>query len=275
MNHNRQKNRIRDCWQDRLTLSIDAVLMVLFGLIIAYPLLYIILSSFEGGSSTLSLNIWPKKWSLAGYKAVFEYRWIWIGYANSIWYTLLGTTLGLVVTICCAYPLAQADLVGRNGIMALFVFTMYFGGGMIPTYLNMRNLHLLDTTLAMVLPGAVSVYNMIVMRTYFSTQIPAELHEAAQLYVKDIEASTRTPNWQLRGIRNVDLKPGETKQVTFELGARDFALITEDGKCVVEPGAFQIAVGGQQPDARSAELTGRSVDVFDLMLDGDVMEVAY
>ena len=181
MNHNRQKNRIRDCWQDRLTLSIDAVLMVLFGLIIAYPLLYIILSSFEGGSSTLSLNIWPKKWSLAGYKAVFEYRWIWIGYANSIWYTLLGTALGLVVTICCAYPLAQADLVGRNGIMALFVFTMYFGGGMIPTYLNMRNLHLLDTTLAMVLPGAVSVYNMIVTRTYFSTQIPAELHEAAQL----------------------------------------------------------------------------------------------
>ena len=102
-----------------------------------------------------------------------------------------------------------------------------------------------------------------------------EVHEAAQLYVKDIEASTRTPNWQLRGIRNVDLKPGETKQVTFELGARDFALITEDGKCVVEPGAFQIAVGGQQPDARSAELTGRSVDVFDLMLDGDVTEVAY
>ena len=63
--------------------------------------------------------------------------------------------------------------------------------------------------------------------------------------------------------------------MTFELGARDFALITEDGKCVVEPGAFQIAVGGQQPDARSAELTGRSVDVFDLMLDGDVTEVAY
>lgn len=102
-----------------------------------------------------------------------------------------------------------------------------------------------------------------------------EVHEAAQLYVKDIEASTRTPNWQLRGIRNVDLKPGETRQVTFELGARDFALITEDGTCVVEPGAFQIAVGGQQPDARSAELTGRAVDVFDLILDGDIVEVAY
>ena len=102
-----------------------------------------------------------------------------------------------------------------------------------------------------------------------------EVHEAAQLYVKDIEASTRTPNWQLRGIQNVDLQPGATRQVTFELGARDFALITEDGKCVVEPGAFQIAVGGQQPDARSAELTGRITDVFELVLNGKITEVEY
>lgn len=102
-----------------------------------------------------------------------------------------------------------------------------------------------------------------------------EAHEAAQLYVKDMEASTRTPNWQLRGIKNVHLLPGETKQAAFELHARDFALITEDGKCVVEPGAFQIAVGGQQPDARSAVLTGKTVDVFRLVLDGEVTEAEY
>lgn len=102
-----------------------------------------------------------------------------------------------------------------------------------------------------------------------------EAHEAAQLYVKDMEASTRTPNWQLRGIENVHLLPKETKQITFELHARDFALITEDGKCVVEPGAFQIAVGGQQPDARSAALTGKTVDVFGLVLDGEVTEAEY
>ena len=102
-----------------------------------------------------------------------------------------------------------------------------------------------------------------------------ELHEAAQLYVKDLVASTRTPNWQLRGVKNVHLLPGETKQVTFELQARDFALITEDGRCVVEPGVFQIAVGGQQPDARSEQLTGRVVDVFELVLDGKITEVAY
>lgn len=102
-----------------------------------------------------------------------------------------------------------------------------------------------------------------------------ELHEAAQLYVKDLEASTRTPNWQLRGVKNVHLQPGETKQVTFELGARDFALITEDGRCVAEPGAFQVAVGGQQPDARSEQLTGRTVHVFELVFDGEITEVAY
>lgn len=102
-----------------------------------------------------------------------------------------------------------------------------------------------------------------------------EVHEAAQLYVKDLEASTRTPNWQLRGVQNVYLLPGETKRVSFELHARDFALITEDGKCVVEPGAFQIAVGGQQPDARSAVLTGKCVDVFDLVLDGETTNVVY
>ena len=102
-----------------------------------------------------------------------------------------------------------------------------------------------------------------------------EVHEAAQLYVKDVEAGTRTPNWQLRGVRCVHLLPGEVKTVSFELNARDFALITEDGKCLVEPGAFRIAVGGQQPDARSAELTGRTVDVFELVLGGEVTEVEY
>ena len=102
-----------------------------------------------------------------------------------------------------------------------------------------------------------------------------ELHEAAQLYVKDLVASTRTPNWQLRGVKNVPLQPGETKQVLFELSARDFALITEEGACVVEPGVFQIAVGGQQPDERSEELTGRTVDVFEIVLDGKITEVDY
>ena len=102
-----------------------------------------------------------------------------------------------------------------------------------------------------------------------------KVHEGVQLYVKDLEASTRVPNWQLRGVENVCLEAGETKKVALELSARDFALITEAGECVVEPGAFRIAIGGQQPDERSRELTGKSVDCFEVILNGETTKVAY
>lgn len=176
-----RKNRIRPCLQDRIVLRLDEILMAIFALIIAYPLLFVIFSSFEGQVSTLSLNILPKKWSLEGYKAVFEYRWIWIGYRNSLIYTVLGTVIGLAFCVLAAYPLAQSHLDGRGFFMGLFLFTMYFSGGLIPTYLTMRNYHMLDTIWALLLPGAANVYNMIIMRTYFSTQIPRELKEASEL----------------------------------------------------------------------------------------------
>ena len=102
-----------------------------------------------------------------------------------------------------------------------------------------------------------------------------KVHEGVQLYVKDLEASTRVPNWQLRGVENVCLEAGETKKVALELSARDFALITEAGECVVEPGTFRIAIGGQQPDERSRELTGKSVDCFEVILNGETTKVAY
>ena len=99
--------------------------------------------------------------------------------------------------------------------------------------------------------------------------------ETVQLYVKDLEASTRVPNWSLRKIGNVSLMPGEAKEVTFEISSRDFAIIDEKGKCIVEPGAFKVAIGGQQPDERSAELTGKIVDIFEVTLSGDITEVEY
>ncbi|SDB35133.1 beta-glucosidase [Pseudobutyrivibrio sp. YE44] len=102
-----------------------------------------------------------------------------------------------------------------------------------------------------------------------------EGHEAVQLYVKDVEASTRVANFTLRKIANVELLPGESMEVSFELSARDFAIIDEKGKCIVEPGEFKIFVGGQQPDARSAELTGRKCDEFTVKLSGEVTEVEY
>lgn len=102
-----------------------------------------------------------------------------------------------------------------------------------------------------------------------------KVSEGVQLYVKDLEASTRVPNWQLRGVKNVCLEPGASVKVSMELSARDFALITEAGECVVEPGKFKVAIGGQQPDLRSSELTGKKNDCFEITLNGDVTKVVY
>lgn len=129
----------------------------------------------------MGLSIIPKRISLAGYEAVFNYRDIWVGYANSIYYTLVGTAVSLFLTIACAYPLSRSDFAGRGTIMAICVFTMYFGGGLVPTYLLVMDMKLINTMWAIILPGSISVYNMIVMRTYFNTQIPGELWESSQL----------------------------------------------------------------------------------------------
>ncbi|MCR5777710.1 MAG: glycoside hydrolase family 3 C-terminal domain-containing protein, partial [Lachnospiraceae bacterium] len=100
-------------------------------------------------------------------------------------------------------------------------------------------------------------------------------HEAVQLYVKDMEASTRVANWTLRKIANVELKPGEERRISFVLTKRDFAIIDEKGRCIVEPGSFKIALGGQQPDERSRELTGESCHFFDIDIHGETVEVEY
>jgi len=177
----KNKNAIKPCLQDRIVLATNTILMLLFGILILYPLLFVILASFSRGSHVMTLNIIPDAWSVEGYKAVFEYKWIWIGYKNSMIYTVLGTIIGVFFCVFAAYPLSKPDLDGRNLIMGFFVFTMYFGGGLIPTYLTYRNYGLLDNILVLLLPSAVNVYNMIITRTYFASQIPAELREAAFL----------------------------------------------------------------------------------------------
>ena len=177
----KRKNAIVPCLQDRIVLAANTCAMILFALLIAYPLAFVILASFSKGVNVITLNIIPKAWSLEGYKAVFSYKWIWIGYRNSLFYTLAGSAFGILFCVLAAYPLSKPDLDGRNLIMGLFVFTMYFGGGLIPTYLTYRSYGLLDKVWVLLLPGAVNVYNMIIMRTYFSTQIPTDLREAAFL----------------------------------------------------------------------------------------------
>ena len=151
--------------------------------IVLYPLIYIVSASFSSASAVMAGRVWlwPVDFSLKGYEAVFRNKDILTGFYNSIIYTVLGTSVNLIVTLAAAYPLSRRDLRARNFIMLFFSFTMFFGGGMIPAYLNIHKLGLLGTRWALVLPGALSVYNMIIARQFFASNIPTELLEASQL----------------------------------------------------------------------------------------------
>ena len=166
---------------DLVFLTIDWVILIVFFVILIYPLAYILMSSFSAGSVYMNLTLIPSKFSLEGYRAVFQQPDILVGYTNSIIYTSTFTVISLIITICCAYPLSRKDFGGGGAIMVLCMITMYFSGGLIPTFLLIRQLKIIDTIWALILPGSLSVFNMIVMRTYFRTQIPDELHEASML----------------------------------------------------------------------------------------------
>lgn len=168
--------------RDKVVLVIDTLLLAVLCVVFLYPLLYVVFSSFSANAYQLQgLRLIPEKWSIEGYRVVVEYKDIWIGYRNSIFYCIAGGIISMFITICAAYPLSKKDLDGKGVILALMMFTMYFGGGLIPTYHLMRDLHLTNTVWAILLPGAMSVYNMLVMRTYFMNSVPEELHEAAEL----------------------------------------------------------------------------------------------
>jgi multiple sugar transport system permease protein/putative aldouronate transport system permease protein len=152
-------------------------------LIVAYPLLYIISASFSSTSAVISGRVWlwPVEPSLDGYNAVFSNRYILSGYANTILYTTSGTLVNLIVTTLAAYPLSRKDLKSRNAFMLFFAITMFFHGGLIPTYLLINRLGLLNTRWVMILPPALNVWNMIIMRTFFEHTISSELLDAAQI----------------------------------------------------------------------------------------------
>lgn len=166
---------------DRIFIIVDVILLLLILVVIIYPLLYVVASSFSGGTQLSGLSLIPKRFSLEGYKAVFEYSYVWSGYWNSICQTLIGTAVAMFVTILCAYPLSRADFKPGRVVSALCVFTMYFSGGLIPTYLWIRNLGMVNTIWAVLLPASLNIYNMIVMRTYFNSSIPGEMRESAQI----------------------------------------------------------------------------------------------
>jgi multiple sugar transport system permease protein/putative aldouronate transport system permease protein len=169
--------------QDRIFTIFNYAWLTFVLLIVAYPLIFVVSASLSDPTAVIlgRMWLWPVGFNWNGYEAVFEHKGIMNGFANTIFYTGVGTLINVVMTILAAYPLSRKDLAGRNVLMALFVFTMMFSGGMIPTYLLVKDLGMLDTRWALIIPGALSVWNMIITRTYFQTNIPQELLEAAQL----------------------------------------------------------------------------------------------
>ncbi|GHV09478.1 sugar ABC transporter permease [Spirochaetia bacterium] len=169
--------------QDRIVLAVNAVLLTIFMVVVLYPFIYVVSCSFSSGDALVRGEVWllPKNLSLEGYRLVFAYTPIWTGYRNSIIYTAAVTVFNILMTVMAAYPLSRRDLDGGKIIIAFFTIPMLFSGGLIPSYMLVSGLGLLNTPWAIILPGSMSVFNVIVMRTYFRNSIPAELLEAAKI----------------------------------------------------------------------------------------------
>lgn len=164
-------------------MAFNYLVLTLLLILILYPLIFVLSASFSSGSAVTSGRVWlwPVEPTLAGYEAIFKNRMVLVGFYNSFFYTIVGTLINVVMTILAAYPLSRPDLPGRRVIAFLFFFTILFGGGLIPTYLVVRDLGMLSTRWAMIIPGALSVWNVLIARTFFENNIPRELREAAEL----------------------------------------------------------------------------------------------
>lgn len=164
---------------DAVVYAIAAVIII----IVLYPLLFIVSASFSDPAKVLNGEVWllPKGVSLDAYTNILHNDKIWIGYRNTIMYTVVGTVINIIMTILAAYPLSRPDLPGRGAIMVLITLTMFLSGGLIPTYLLVKELGMVNTMWALIVPGAIATYNLIVMRTYFQSSIPWELQEAAHM----------------------------------------------------------------------------------------------
>ena len=167
---------------DKAFLITGYVLLGLFVLAIVIPVIYIIIASFMDPITLQNRGIVfdLEKWTVTAYQRVMGNKQIWIGFKNAMVYSLLFTFLSVLITMLCAYPMSRADFKGRGFFNTLFMITMFFGGGLIPTYLLISSLGMLDSMWAVILPGAFSVWNMTIARTYYRG-IPSELREAADV----------------------------------------------------------------------------------------------
>lgn len=174
---------IKETGLDKLFTIANYLFASILLLLVLYPLVFVLSASFSSPESLMGGKVWlfPVDIGLAGYKAVFEYKNVWIGYSNSLLYTVAGTVINVVMTIAAAYPLSRKDFYGGRTIMLIFAFTMIFSGGLIPNYLLVKELGLLNTRWALLIPNAMSIFNVVVMMSFFRSNIPTELLESAKM----------------------------------------------------------------------------------------------
>lgn len=179
----KRSNKIKETAADRIFNACNYVFLFLSFILVAYPLIYILSASFSDSSAVIRGEVWllPVGFELKAYKAIFSNKMIMTGYLNSVIYTVLGTVVNLFLTTLAAYPLARKKLYGKKILTWIFMFTMFFSGGLIPQYILINDMKLLNTIWPIVLMGGISIYNMIVMRSFFQSSIPEELYEAAHL----------------------------------------------------------------------------------------------
>lgn len=179
----RSAYHIRESRFDAIFTIINNTFLILFFLVVLYPLVYVVSASFSDPNAVAAGKVWlwPVSFTTKAYVRIFEFKRVWTGYANSLFYATVGTLVNVAMTILAAYPLSRKDLYGKNVLLFLFVFSMMFSGGLIPFYITVKQLGLYDTRWAMIIPQALSVWNMIIAITFFRSSLPPELLEAAQL----------------------------------------------------------------------------------------------
>lgn len=177
------KRKVKISTGDQMFYLISGLILTAIFLLILYPCIFVVSASFSSGTAVQSgkVILWPVDISFVGYDTVFHNVNIWKGFINSLFYTFAGTIINVTLTMLAAYPLSRKDLVGRDKLMLFFTFTMFFNGGIITNYILVSKLGLIDTRWSMLLPGAMSIYNMIIARTFLQNSIPNELLEAAEL----------------------------------------------------------------------------------------------
>lgn len=181
MKSNQKRTRIRETCADRITLWIFYTILLLVGIITLYPVIFVVSASFSEPTAVNdgSVILWPVGFQIEGYQYIFENDWILTGYRNSLFYMVAGTLLDVAVTFFAAFALARKNLYGRAVLNWYMIIPMWFGGGLIPTFIVVNNLGLVDTWWVLIILGAFSAYNFIICRTFIMTSIPYELQEAA------------------------------------------------------------------------------------------------